>query len=171
MTRKSLYTLLVVIQALFLLVMAGSYYGIDQFGKEVRLQTAPFDPRDLFYGDYVVLNYEISRLDSKLWQGAEQPEDGDAIYVVLKPAGNHYKAVAAHPDKPDVSGDEVVLRGTYEYEFEMDWFVTYGFERYYIPEGTGLEIEKQTRTGQATVVLKIAPWGQMKITDLILPKQ
>jgi len=170
MTRKSLYTLLVVIQAVFLLVIAGSYYGIDQYGQEVRLQTAPVDPRDLFYGDYVVLNYEISTLDSSLWQGAEQPKTGDSVYVVLKPDGTHHKPVAAYAEKPEVSGDEIVLRGKLLYEFESKWNVQYGIERYYIPENTGKAIEQHTRSGHATVVLKIAPWGQMKITDLILPQ-
>lgn len=172
MTRKMLFGALVLLQVLFLLVVAGSYYGVDQFGKEIRLKTVPVDPRDLFYGDYVVLNYEISTLNNSLWKGRELPEMGDPIYVVLAGEGDRYHAVSAHPSKPDVSAGQLVLRGTYDYSpIPETMRISYGIERYYVPEGQGHQIEDLTRNGNATVVLKIAPWGQIKITDLELPNR
>ena len=37
-------------------------YTLSQ-GQKILLKTIPLDPRDLFRGDYVVLNYEISQLN------------------------------------------------------------------------------------------------------------
>lgn len=54
-------------------------------GTEVILKTEPVDPRDLFRGDYVVLNYEISTLDLEEIP-VEDPyfEYNDRIYLVLE---------------------------------------------------------------------------------------
>lgn len=38
------------------------------FGKPILLKTVPVDPRSLFRGNYVLLNYEISVLDKALSQ-------------------------------------------------------------------------------------------------------
>src|SRR6185437_13702730 len=92
--RAKLLLLLVLLQVLFLGGIAGSYYAVGWFGDEIKLKTVPVDPRDLLYGDYVTLGYEISRLEPALWKGGEElPKTGSRVYVLLKPVNGLYEAV------------------------------------------------------------------------------
>ncbi|WP_246066788.1 GDYXXLXY domain-containing protein [Paenibacillus koleovorans] len=164
--RPGLLLALVLAQMLFLLGLAGSYYAVGWWGKEIRLQTVPVDPRDLLYGDYVTLQYEISRLKPELWKGGgEQPEQGDVVYVVVKPGGNGvHSAAGIYGDKPSVGEGEAVLKGRVDYSWNEAIVVKYGLERYYIPEGTGKELEQ--RAGDLIVQVKVASWGQSRIVGL-----
>lgn len=157
--------MLVLLQVLFVCGLAGSYYAAGWFGVEIRLKTVPVDPRDLLYGDYVVLGYEISRLDPGLWQEkSELPKNGDKVHVLLKPVNGLYEAAGVYSAKPAVKPGEVVLRGTVQYSWNQSIHVNYGLEKYYVPEGTGKELEDQARNMIVTV--KVAPWGQAKIESL-----
>ena len=49
-------------QSLFLGAMVWDRVSLLRSGDVVTLRTAPVDPRDIFRGDYVILNYDISRL-------------------------------------------------------------------------------------------------------------
>ncbi len=170
MKRK--FIIFVLLQVLVLCYMAASQYAVEWMGQEVRLKTAPVDPRDLLYGDYVILNYEISDVGASFLklQDQEQPRRGDKLWVVVKKEGNYHHLVSAHLKKPSVSEDEVILKGKIDYVSEF-WDpekqentriqsvrVIYGFERYYVPEGTGKELED--KRGQFDVIVKVAPWGQ-----------
>ncbi|MDF2671218.1 MAG: hypothetical protein K0R67_3524 [Paenibacillus sp.] len=168
MRRSRRLLLLVALQTLFLLGLSGSYYAAGWWGEEIRLQTEPVDPRDLLYGDYVILNYEISSLKPELWkESGEKPDSGEVIYVVLKPDNEGiYRAIGAYADKPAVSGDEKIIKGKVSYSWDEAITVKYGLERYYVPEGTGGELEDKTK--DTIVQVKIAPWGQMRITGLEL---
>jgi uncharacterized membrane-anchored protein len=157
---------LLIAQLLFLLLIAASYYGVDWVGKEVRLRTAPVDPRDIFYGDFVYLNYEISTLSMELWKGEEAPEHGDTVFVVLRREGSTHEAVAVYPKKPPIQKGEIILKGKLQRWFspQNQLGIVYGFERYYVPENTGRHIEEQWEN--IVVVVKVAPWGQAKIDRL-----
>jgi len=53
-------------------------------GTEMILRIEPVDPRDLFRGDYVTLNYEISTLDLEKVQAEDSYfEYNDRIYLAL----------------------------------------------------------------------------------------
>lgn len=163
---KSRFWLLVALQVLFLLFLAGSYYGVELFGREIRLKTAPLDPRDLFYGDYVVLNYEINMIPLSLWKGDKEPVSGDRIFVLLQEKGGLYRAAAAFPEKPDLNNGEAVLTASVVFTERSSLRLRYGLERYYVPEGTGKDLEQ--RRADMIVRVKIAPWGQAKISGLEL---
>jgi uncharacterized membrane-anchored protein len=168
--RSVQLALLVLLQAVFLTLLAFSYYAVDWYGKEIRLKTAPVDPRDLVYGDYVVLNYDISQVPDTLWQGTNKPEYNVPVYVVLKPEQGVYQAVAVYPNKPaSVKTGEVVLKGRTGYEMAGQMRILYGIERYYVPEGTGKELEDKRQ--DTMVKVKIAPWGQQKISGLELSSE
>ena len=54
-------------------------------GTEVMLKTVPIDPRDLFRGDYVTLNYEISTLNLEEIPAEDSYfEYNDRIYLALE---------------------------------------------------------------------------------------
>jgi len=137
-------------------------YLVVLLGEEVMLKTVPFDPRDQFRGDYVQLQYEISRLDKGL---LEEPEliEGDNIYrrlelfAVLKPSGNVFVVDYITKAEPDsgiylqctVHGDRGFNRS------DVNLVIDYNLNRYYLKEGTGKELEKAAREG--------ALFGKVKI--------
>lgn len=161
-----LFVVLVLLQVLFLGGMAASYYAVDAVGKEIRLKTAPVDPRDLFYGDYVRLSYEISALPWSVWKGGERPEEGQTVYVILHKDGAYDSAVAVYPAKPQTKDGETVLQARVRGSGDSEHLnLLYGFERYYVEENTGRELEEHS--GQAIVTVKVSSWGQSKITGLV----
>lgn len=163
---SALFAVLVLLQVLFLGGMGASYYAVDAVGKEIRLKTAPVDPRDLFYGDYVQLSYEISSLPWSVWKEGERPEEGRTVYVVLRRNGAYDSAVAVYTVKPQAKDGEAILQARVRGWGESEHLnLLYGFERYYVEENTGKEWEE--RSGQAIVTVKVAPWGQSKITGLV----
>lgn len=169
-TRRRWLVVLIVLQVLVLAGMALSSEAAGWYGKEIKLKTAPVDPRDLFYGDYVILSYEISRLDRGLWTGSEQPERREIVYVKLRRAAGEegiYEAVSVSPERPETTGDEAVLKARVGYVAPDTIQLTYGLERYYVPEGTGRELEEQRE--EMLVTVRIAPWGQARLMSLILP--
>lgn len=172
--RTKLLIGLVILQILFLSGIAAASFAVSRFGKEIRIQTVPVDPRDLLYGDYVILSYEISRLDISLWKGASgsEPKQGKPVYVVLKPesaAKGAYQAVGVYPYKPEALQDEVILKGRVEYAYDRDRQIhmKYGLEKYYVPEHTGKDLEKQA--GSLIAKVKVSPSGSSVLVGLEVP--
>ncbi|WP_281888870.1 GDYXXLXY domain-containing protein [Paenibacillus sp. YYML68] len=170
--RKPLVMLVVLLQVLVLSGLAVSYYAIGWFGDSIKVRTVPVDPRDLFYGDYVTLQYEISTIPLSIWQGSpERLEQGTKLYVVVKSgADGIYEAIAAS-DKPlEAGAGEYVLIGSTEYYWDHKYSgmgipVRYGIEKFYVPENTGKALEE--KADRLVVELKVAPWGKMKIEQLV----
>lgn len=165
--RRSLLVYgLVLLQALVLAGVAVSYYAVGWFGQDVRVRTVPVDPRDLLYGDYVTLSYDISRLDSSLWKDpGSRAERGKTIFVVAAPgADGLFEAKAAYGSKPSAGQGEVVLKGRINYNWDDAIAVKYGIEKYYVPENTGQALEE--KADRLIVHLKVAPWGQAAIQGL-----
>ncbi|NOU96103.1 hypothetical protein GC093_23175 [Paenibacillus sp. LMG 31456] len=163
--RAKLLLWIVLLQILFLGGIAGSYYAVDWFGEEIKLKTVPVDPRDLLYGDYVVLSYEISQLSPALWKGGgELPKQGSPVFVLLKPENGLYVASGIYSEKPTVEAGQTILKGRITSSWREGIHVEYGLEQYYVPEGTGKELEEKARN--MIVAVKIASWGQAKIVGL-----
>jgi uncharacterized membrane-anchored protein len=162
MNKRVLFYGVILLQALFLLIMTASYYAIDAMGEEIRLKTVPVDPRDIFYGDYVVLQYEISTISKELWVEHEQPEYGERVYVVLEKEGEYHHVASISLIKPELGANETFIQGRYLYDMdEHNMYIEYGIERYFVPEGTGKAIENSS--GNLEAYIKMAPWGQLKI--------
>ncbi len=166
MSKKKWFYLVVALQALCLAGMAGASCAADWLGQEIRLKTVPVDPRDVLYGDYVILSYSMSHLDTALWRGEDGlPEAGTPIYTLLREENGFYEPVAAYPDNVSASeANEVVLKGIVQYSWDEAISVNYGLERYYVPEGTGKALEEER--GRLIVTVKVAPWGQTRITGV-----
>ncbi|MCM3717528.1 GDYXXLXY domain-containing protein [Fictibacillus phosphorivorans] len=170
MNRKKGWIIAASLQVLFLLFIAGSYYSIDYVGKEIKIKTVPVDPRDILYGDYVTLSFDISTVPVSKWKGDRESLNSgqQTVFVVLEEnKEGYYDVISVHPDKPDVDDQQVTLKG----KAERFWGNTtdqiqihYGLERYYVEENTGKALEQQA--SDMAVTIKIAPWGAQKITDL-----
>lgn len=135
-------------------------------GSEVVLRTVPIDPRDLMRGEYVILNYDISRLPVALVQGEPPHKSGlNYIYVVMAKQKNDMWEPQRAQFEPanDLKDDEIMLRG--EMEAPMQRYngstmpVTYGIERYYVPEGEGRVLETAQIASKVDIVLSVNSKG------------
>lgn len=156
-----------------LATMISSSAGILADGVPVRLIALPVDPRDLLRGEFVVLGYEFSTLDSSLVEGAWPDSAGEAILNVrLAPSddGFWHPVKASFGDLPAEEGT-VVLRSLpfqYEPQAQPPTKITaqYGLERYYVPEGQGKVLEEARNNHQLAVTAHVTPEGQARIASL-----
>ncbi|MFA5157000.1 MAG: GDYXXLXY domain-containing protein [Candidatus Omnitrophota bacterium] len=142
-------------------------------GKVVVLETAPVDPRDFLRGDYVVLNYRISRLDlGKIKSPMPYYYPGEAVYVQLEQKGKFWEPVAAYPQK-DASLEGVFIKGKVKnHYYNQTLVVNYGIESYFVPEGEGKDIEDNMQRGKnpLSVEVAIAPSGAALIKRVYIDK-
>ncbi|MFK4437920.1 putative membrane-anchored protein/putative membrane protein [Paenibacillus sp. RC21] len=101
-------------------------------GASIKLKLAPVDPRSLLQGDYVMLNYDISTPFSQdNWNRGK-------VKVVLTPGSQGvYIADRLYQDGEKLSNHEVILNGQWNGSR-----IQYGIENYFIPEGTGRNVEQ-----------------------------
>jgi len=136
-------------------------------GREIILPTLPVDPRDLFRGDYVVLRYDISRY-AEPFHKKRNFDNGQTVYVVLKPEGPLWRIEDVVPDQPDrgffLSGR--VSKATKE-KYRASYEIEYGIESYFVTEGEGKKLEALREKKKLNAVINVAPGGQAKIKKLI----
>jgi uncharacterized membrane-anchored protein len=86
--------LIILIQSSLLLAMIANRQTILSSDTIVILETRPIDPRSLFRGDYVRLNYEINELQLDKLSGDQSFKRNDTIYVVLQKQNLYWQAKA-----------------------------------------------------------------------------
>lgn len=141
-------------------------------GEEIFIKTKPLDPRDIFRGDYVQLNYEINdinleKLDEEILKLKDKEEEnpfeylrGKKVYVSLKKSGKFYVVDKVTLKKP---AEGIFLRGKYEYplwdnsaQAKLNGIrVDYTLDKYFIPENTGKELEEKSRNGEVFAKVKV----------------
>lgn len=178
--RTILFAALVaLLQIGFLAWMIQGRASILQNGQEALLRVEPVDPRDFLRGDYVRLGYEASRMPADIVSNL--PSDtgstpyGAPITVRLaKQADGYWLPVsAALGGDPTASGaDQVDIRATVngdstDGENKRQLFVDYGIERFYVPEGEGLEIEQDMRVRPFGILAAVDSDGNPQIKGLM----
>ncbi|MDI9396082.1 MAG: GDYXXLXY domain-containing protein [Euryarchaeota archaeon] len=191
MNQKKVFYLTVVF---WLLIFSGFILYKEytlRTGTKVILKTEPVDPRDLFRGDYVNLNYEISTLNLEEIE-AEDPylEYNDRIYLALEIENGYGVPKKIYKKPPD---NELYIKGTvkepiYEYREEDDdnlipeesrlkerrvveyRRIEYGIESYFVPEGRGLEIESQQWASREGIDVNVVvdKFGNAVIKSLLI---
>ncbi|SOC38266.1 uncharacterized membrane-anchored protein [Rhizobium subbaraonis] len=165
------------IQTAVLGYMVESRATILRNGVEVRLKTVPVDPRDLMRGDYVTLSYPMSRIDGALVEGEVPKVSGrHLLFVRLAPGpdGLWDAREASFEALPAVSGTVVVRTLPFEFYAGSDGAVgdfisvTYGIERFYVPEGEGRVLETARNAQALEVVARVSPQGQMQVRQILL---
>lgn len=125
--------MIVGLQVAFLLGWAGFHEVIRQSAPTVRLKTLPVDPRDVLRGDYMILNYEISRPPA----GVKRPERmSGEVFVVLKPAKGQHVIEEILAEEPAESDTRLWIRAN-AWGAEDNPRLDYGIERFFVPEGRG----------------------------------
>jgi len=108
--------------ALLISIIAYRQYWVAT-GERVLLRTAPVDPRDIFRGDYVNLQYDISTLDLDGLGAKGSFKPNEKVYVLLeKNQEGVFTAVSVNRGLP--SGKRFI-QGRVEYERTLSkWEVT-----------------------------------------------
>ena len=120
-------------------------------GKSIILKTQPVDPFDMFRGQYLTINYEISRVN------LADAKEGDTIYVLLKEGEDKiWHAMNESLTKPE-SG--TFIRG----KFLKSWrgSVEYGIEQYFFERDAHIP-------RMDSVKVKIDDSGQARIVELLM---
>ena len=146
-------------------------------GREVVLEVVPVDPRSLFRGDYVILGYDMSRIDTP--SGMSRPKRGEDIYVTLqKGDGGKWTVAGASLEPPTgATADQVVLKGRVQYsspgseQAPAQTGVRYGIESFFVPEGTGRELEALVRERKLSALIAVDNEGNAGIKGLIVDGQ
>ncbi|MDH4179557.1 MAG: GDYXXLXY domain-containing protein [Armatimonadota bacterium] len=177
--RRTLFALIVSLQLLFLVAEAGSFERTVRRGPTIVLKVVPVDPRSLFMGQYMWLNYEACDLElsTLLYDPAVLDlQWGDPLYVSFTPEKPWARARAVSGALPPPSAD-VHLRArvihvdpvgsVLKYEtpekpiYRTTPFirVDYGLDRYFIPETKQEEVLRLTRwrpSDQPEILAEIA---------------
>lgn len=173
-TGRALWQLVGAVAALQTLVlgyMVWDRVSLLRNGREITVDVVPVDPRSLFRGDYARLGYDFSRVE--LPKSLAGPRtSGAPVYVTLRrdAAGKWKAAGVSETALPrGDAADEIVLKGRLEYR---TWgglsAVRYGIERFYVPEGTGLELETDARAKRISVVVAVDKGGTAAIKQLLV---
>jgi len=171
--RVVLFAVAGFIQLALIAAMVIDRAGVLRDGKEITLQTRPVDPRDFLRGDYVILSYDISQIsaDKLEKQGGKDRDPVVFVKLALQPDGFH-KAVSAHFEPVPVGGNEVLIRGritNLRYCTSCPtYFVNYGLEKFFVPEGEGRELENARNQNKVTVVAAVTSSGRAAIKRLLL---
>lgn len=155
-------------------VLASIIYGrvsLLRDGREIVVEVVPVDPRDIFRGDYVILGYGFNPRGNV--PVPPETNRGDTVYVTLKPSGPEQWEVAttSHTLTEPSDPAEVVLKGIVNSVFkrtdEPDTAsVRFGIESYFVPEGTGLDLERKVREKKISAVLVVGTSGEVAIKAL-----
>ena len=143
------YIAIAVLPLAVLLVTPVTHYAVLAFGEPALLRTVPVDPRDLLRGDYVTLDYDISRISlGMLTRRLRDKIDGNSdnyadltVYTAIELDENGVASVEGIYDAPP---QKMYIKGRMAYEWNS-YRVDYSIGAYFVPEGTGREIEEKIR--------------------------
>jgi len=175
---------LVFVVVVLTLVLAGMI-GRKQWtlitGTPVVLETQPVDPRSLFRGDYVRLNYTINTLGSDRFE-LPDVQRGDVVYVTLKKGDPYWQPVAVSTERPE--DDAVAIKGRVDRVSKQRWNrdtrkmeevselrLKYGIENYFVPEGTGRALERPAQGEKVSMEVAVDKCGNAGIKSVLVNGQ
>lgn len=163
-----------------LAIMIQGRVAILRSGAEVVLKAGPVDPRDLMRGDYVRLRYDdISQADGALLEAGWPKEDAYVPLWLTLVSGEDglAKVTSIDLEKPNPGpADAVYLKSEPVMVYAIDkdrarnvmFSLQFGIERYYVPEGEGLEIEAARNQDRTTVAVRVSETGEPQIARLMI---
>lgn len=173
--RIPLLVLVVLLQTAALVGMIALKQRTLMTGAPILLKTAPVDPRSLFRGDYVILNYDISRMKYADVAGDRNFKRHDEIYVVLRKGEEFWEPVSIHHEMPAHGPESVVIRGQVEWTEVWNGTdsvdgvnVRYGIENYFVPEGEGREIELPRNEDKVAIQVAVDEGGDAAIKAILI---
>jgi uncharacterized membrane-anchored protein len=170
--RKILFITAVILQAVVLLSMIANQELLLKNGTKVMLKCVPVDPRSLFSGDYVQLNYEISEIRKGATESEQKKFDSfsedDTIFVALvKNRDDHFYSIGDYAKTADELNKNyrIILKGTVDDAYYVIR-IRYGIETYFVPQSEGKEIE--TNMTEVSAEVSIAEDGRSALSRLFI---
>ena len=156
--KKDYKNLILVMAVLFILSLGLILYSALPLitGETIILKTRPIDPFDVFRGQYLTINYDISQIPK-----IDGTNYGDNVYVALKKEGDIYVYDSAYLKAPS---DKLFIKGKIVNNWGLDnslMRVEYGIESYFF------ERNAQINTTNMTVEVKVAGNGAARISRLM----
>lgn len=169
MKNRVRFAIIVALQTLALVGMVAMKQWTLATGTPVLLKTEPIDPRSLFRGDYVILNYAISNLDQEALPGDGDFERYDPIYVLLRKGADYWEPVSLHRDRPRIPPDRVAIKGEVLWPIgENEISVRYGIENYFVPEGEGRALERPEDDQKISILVAVDRYGNAGIKAVLV---
>jgi len=151
-------------QVVLLFAFAGKHEMVVRSGSEIILAVHSYDPYDMFRGNYLRIQYDISRLSStkiKFISDAPFKRD-DTVYVVLEESNPQWVPDAVYDHVPSLKANQVALKGRVENAFGKELNVHYGLEQYFYSDGKQLHVNKGS-----LAKIKVDHNGDAVLTELI----
>jgi len=172
----------VLFQSAILVQMVWSQITLLNSPIEVVLQTTAVDPRDIFRGDYVILDYKISTFADGTIPIDTNLEPGKDVFVVLNTKGRYATALRVLATLPaTLTADEAVIKGTVNWTNDNVRLTTdgdcgdctilsisYPIDSYFVPEGTGIQLEAQRDANRLGVIVALNEDGDAAIKGLMI---
>ena len=165
LTKNNLFLISLFVPVILLLSMTLKPLVTINYGQTIRLQTVPVDPSNIFYGDYVDLEFEaenipVNLVESSLRKELEGTTNGysqDDLKVYLRLAYNNetdtHIVTNLTRSKP-TSG--IYLKGILHPSiYEEKVRVSIPLEQYYLEDNTGLALEEKARNGELIATIKV----------------
>jgi len=174
-TKEKKKQLLIIVFAFQFIILVGMYLNSLTplyFGKEIKVQTLPVDPRSMFRGHYVRLPYTFSQIKKEDIIDIEKEDNiiksGDYLYISLKEKGSIYEMKHASIKKPDsgifirgrIQGKRYLNKNTKSYD------VKYNIEAFFAPKNKAIKMQNELRHG-GFAVLKVLKNGKVAIENII----
>lgn len=176
--------ILIMLQTLVLGAMIGMKQWTLSTGIPVVLETQPIDPRSLFQGDYVRLNYTISTLDLAKLSSDRPFKAHERIYVLLRKGNPYWAPVSLHHERPGMRPNHVSLKGmvmragsrrwnqaSQSWEATEHLMVRYGIENYFVPEGEGRDLERPKPGEKVSICVAVDQFGNAGIKAVLVNGQ
>jgi uncharacterized membrane-anchored protein len=147
--RKYLIAFVILLQAAALGWIVFERENVLKNGQVVYLRTMPVDPRDIFRGDYVTLNYDINRIPVALthadFSAKNSPKEMRVYASLTVDAQGIATVTALHSQQP---ADGLFLRGYTTDNWNLrgndaEIAVRFGIEKLFVEQGVGKTIEAQ----------------------------
>lgn len=154
-------------------------------GREIVLPIVPVDPRSLFRGDYVILSYDAQRVPVSVITPELDAKRPREFYVRLAKTGETWVPVATSEQSSPATADQISVKARTRSGYwpnrivrpagsaanpqtEPVLQVRYGIESYFVPEGTGLGLEKIARDKKLSAVIAVDAKGNAAIKGLMI---
>ena len=177
---RTLWPALIVVgllQSAALAWMVGERLSLLNTGREIVLKVIPADPRSLFRGDYVILNFDFSVIKSD--KVPEKLKSNEQVFITLsRETDGSWAFSELSRSKPAHQGeDRVAIRGIVKSAWKnrktnvSTVRIRCGIESYFVPEGTGKALEKQVRDRQMRAIIAVGANGVAAIKGLEIAGQ
>lgn len=162
----------VIFQIFLLFALLMSAFVPLKFGEPLQIEAKIYDPRDLFRGNYVNLDFVFSNVDKK--GEFKDLHGGDKIYAIFENNASSdtlkfTKLSLKAPKNGIYLGGKVSecwnLYHNGEMLKNMRCKINYGIEAYFLPKDVATKAELKMREIKAKLNLRVL-WGNARIESL-----